>query len=184
VSVSNGSVGEPIELPWTDDTAFGGWADLRKSAGLPPHLRRFDDGSIGAVVVFSEHHTSYPRVVHGGIISVLVDQLMGDLLAIERGVLAFSATLRVRMLCPLVIGRAYRAVAVVRGEGFDVIHTEAEVTDEEHEVHVVANGTFRPIRSEQAREIMKLDDTNYQRLKNYFDHEVRQNEQRRERVHL
>jgi acyl-coenzyme A thioesterase PaaI-like protein len=166
-------IGELIELPWSDDTNFGGWGNLRRSVGLPQHVQRFDDGTIGTVVVFSERHTSYPKVVHGRMVTALVDQVMGDMLVAERGVLAFSATLRVRMLSPLVVGRTYRVVTGIRSEGYNVIHTEADVTDEDQEVHVIADGTFRPIRSEQAHEIMGLDEISCLRLKDYFDKEMR-----------
>ena len=135
-------------------------------------MRRLPDGRLGAQTTFTEHYASYPGIVHGGIVNVLVDEVMGDMLALEHGMLVFSVTLRTKMLLPLRVGVAYLAVAQLVGAGNGVLHTQADVTGADGQLHVVANGTYQPIRSEQARALMGLDNAGLERLRHYFDHEI------------
>jgi acyl-coenzyme A thioesterase PaaI-like protein len=152
--------------------ASDGRGYLRKSSGLPLELCRFADGAIGTFVTFEERHTSYPRVVHGGVVSALVDQVMGDAIAVERGIMGLSITLRVRMINPLVVGRNYRVSTHVKSVDDGVIEAHSEVTDEHHDVHVMATGTFRPIRADQARQLMGLSDVECDKLGTYLDYEA------------
>jgi hypothetical protein len=99
--------------------------------------------------------------------------VMGNVLALRYGMLAFSVSLRMRMLLPLRVGEAYLTTARITARGNDVVRTEADITSSSGEVHVMANAAFQPIRSEQGRLLMSLDDTEYARLSHYFDHETR-----------
>jgi hypothetical protein len=40
-------------------------------------------------------------------------------------------------------------------------------------LHAMANAAYQPIRSDQARLLMGLDDAEHARLSHYFDHEMR-----------
>ena len=161
-----------VALPWTHEPKFRCFGcSPRNPIGLELRLGRLPSGEIAAETTFSENYASYPGVVHGGIVSALVDEVMGDVLAVERGMLAFSVSLRTKMLLPLRIGEAYLTTGRIVGDGNGVIRTEADVTGGDGEVHVMAAAAFRPIRSGQARELMGLDDTEHARLSHFFDHE-------------
>jgi acyl-coenzyme A thioesterase PaaI-like protein len=168
---SSVSPASPVGLPWADEPRFRCFGcSPRNPIGLALSLRLLPDGEMATTTVFSEDYASYPGIVHGGIISALADEVMGDLLAVRWGMLAFSVTLRTRMLLPLRVGEPYLTTARITGSGHGVVRTEADITGAGGEVHVMANAAFQPIRSEQARLLMGLDDAEQARLSHYFDH--------------
>ncbi|GAA0986432.1 hypothetical protein GCM10009555_063870 [Acrocarpospora macrocephala] len=163
--------GEEIEFPWISEPSFNCFGcSPHNPVGLKLRMQRLSNGDYAAETTFSECYASYPGIVHGGIVNVLVDEVMGDTLTLIHGMLAFSVTLRSRMLAPLMVGERYLTVARVSGRGNGVLHTEATITGPGDELHVMATGTYQPIRSEQARELMKLDDAAFSRVRHYFDH--------------
>lgn len=167
------TVDAPVELPWLDLPRFRCFGcSPRNPIGLALELRRLPDGRIAADTTFSEDYASYPGIVHGGIVNVLVDEVMGDMIAVEREMLAFSITLRTKMLLPLRVGVRYSTIARITGDGNGVLHTEADVVSDGGEPHVMATATFQPIRSDQATALMALDGPEYARLQHYFDHEI------------
>ncbi|WP_328647631.1 PaaI family thioesterase [Amycolatopsis sp. NBC_00348] len=163
--------GEEIEFPWHTEPSFNCFGcSPHNPIGLKLRMRRLSNGDYAAETVFSEDYASYPGIVHGGIVQVLLDEVMGDTLALVHGMLAFSVTLRSRMLLPLRVGVPYTTTARITGRGHGVLHTEAEITGPDAETHVMAGGTFQPIRSEQARTLMDLDEAAFGRVRHYFDH--------------
>jgi len=160
-----------IELPWHDEPAFNCFGcSPRNPIGLKLRMRRLCNGDYATETTFSANYASYPGIVHGGIVHVLLDEVMGDTLALVHGMLAFSVTLRSKMLLPLKVGERYLTVARISGQGNGVLHTEAEITGPDGELHVMATGTFQPIRAEQAKSLMRLDDATFGRVRHYFDH--------------
>lgn len=166
-----GEPGEPLDMPWLAEPVFRCFGcSPRNPIGLRLRMLRLGDGRGAADVTFGEDHSSYPGVVHGGMVGLLVDEVMGDLIAIDHGLLAFSVTLRTKMLIPLRVGVPYRASARITRTGNGLLHTEADVTGPTGEVHVMAGGTYRPIRSEQAVSVMGLSHQELHRNSHYFDH--------------
>ncbi len=166
--------GELAELPWLDEPkirCFG--CSPRNPIGLALNLRQRPDGTVSAETTFTENYASYPGIVHGGIVSTLADEVMGDLVALRYGMLVFSVSLRMRMLLPLRVGEACRTTARITGAGHDVVRTEADIAGPSGEVHVMASAAYQPIRSEHARLLMGFDDVEHARLSHYFDHETR-----------
>lgn len=160
-----------IDFPWHAEPSFDCFGcSPRNPFGLKIRMHRLPNGDHAAETTFSEQYSSYPGVVHGGIVTVLLDEVMGDTLALVHGMLAFTVTLRSRMLAPLLVGERYLTVARISGQGNGVLHTEATITGPGDETHVMATGTYQPIRSEQARALMKLDDAAFDRVQHYFDH--------------
>lgn len=167
-------VGEAVELPWAQEPKFRCFGcSPRNPVGLTLNLRRLPGGEISAETTFSDDYASYPGIVHGGIVSTLADEVMGDMLALLYGMAAFSASLRTRMLLPLRVGEPYLTTARITGFGGGVVRTEADITGADGEVHVMASAAFQPIRSEQARLLMDLDDSEHARLSHFFDHDMR-----------
>lgn len=171
MSLAAHSTGEEVEFPWHAEPSFNCFGcSPRNPVGLKLKMRRLPDGDYATETVFSADYASYPGIVHGGIVHVLLDEVMGDTLALVHGMLAFSVTLRSKMLLPLRIGLPYLTTARITGRGNGVLHTEAEITGPDGEVHVMASGTFQPIRAEQARNLMELDEATFGRVRHYFDH--------------
>jgi acyl-coenzyme A thioesterase PaaI-like protein len=167
--------GEPLLLPWLADARFGCFGcSPHNASGLALSLRRLPDGRVGAWAALSERFASYPGIVHGGLISTLVDEVMGTLVAVERGRLAFCATLRTRMLAPLRTGHTYLCAARLldAGAGSTVVRAEADVSDKDGEVLVTATGTYQPIDARRARAMISLDDAGYASVQDYFDYQM------------
>lgn len=166
---------ESITLPWLDEPRFRCFGcSPHNHIGLALTMRHAGDECIRSDITFSVDHTSYPGIVHGGIVSVVLDEVMGKLLALKRGMLAFSVTLRTRFLRPLLVGHRYTAEARIARDGDGVVLTEATMSSAAGELHVMATGTYQPIRSEQARRYMDVDSVDYDRLRPYFDHQIGQ----------
>jgi len=171
MSIARRTVGEAIEFPWHAEPSFNCFGcSPRNPIGLKLRMMRLPDGEYAAETTFSENYASYPGIVHGGIVNVLVDEVMGDTLALIHGMLAFSITLRTKMLLPLRVAVPYLTLGRITGRGNGVLHTEAEVSGPGGELHVMATGTYQPIRSEQARTLMELDEAAFGRVQHYFDH--------------
>jgi len=167
------AAGEAVDLPWADEPKFRCFGcSPANPVGLALKLRRLPGGEISAETTFRDDYASYPGIVHGGIVSTLADEVMGDLLALRYGMLAFSVSLRMRMLLPLRVGEPYLTVARIIGSGNGVVRTEADITGAGGEMHVAANAAYQPIRSDQARLLMGLDHGEHARLSHYFDHEM------------
>ncbi|HTJ66788.1 MAG TPA: PaaI family thioesterase [Actinospica sp.] len=163
----------PVKLPWLDEPRFHCFGcSPRNKVGLALKMIRLEDGRLASDIVFTEDYASYPGVVHGGIVSVLVDELMGDLIALDHGLLAFSVTLRTKFLEPLLVGLPYRAVASIVGVGDGILRTEADVLAADDRVVLMSSATYQPIRSEQATEHMGLDPADHARIGHYFDHQM------------
>lgn len=77
--------------------------------GLKLEFEVQDDGSVVAVVPCRELLQSYPEMLHGGVISALLDAAMTNVL-FSIGIVAVTAELTVRFLAPVSLSR----VAVVR----------------------------------------------------------------------
>lgn len=162
---------ETTELPWIDEPSF-------RCFGCSPHndfglaLRMAVVGDeVISEVVFSEKYASYPGVVHGGIVGVVVDEVMGDAIALRYGALAFSQTLRTKYLEPVRVGRRYRCVARVSRPERGPFKAEADLVDAAGATVVMATATFQHIRADQARDQMGLDEAEMTRLATYFEHE-------------
>ncbi|RDG39813.1 PaaI family thioesterase [Streptomyces corynorhini] len=163
----------PVRLPWIDEPRFQCFGcSPRNRIGLALEMHRTDDGGLATEITFSDEYASYPGVVHGGIVSVLVDELMGDLIALDRGMLAFSVTLRTKFLRPLRTGVPYRAVAAITGEGNGVVHAAADVVSLDGTPHVMSSSAYQPISSDQAEGHMGLVGADRDRLAHYFDHAI------------
>jgi acyl-coenzyme A thioesterase PaaI-like protein len=165
--------GEPLELPWRADPRFCCFGcSPRNPIGLALTMVRLADGRVASYTTFGERYASYPGVVHGGIVNVLVDEVMGDLIALDYGLLAFSVTLRTKMLLPLRVGARYRTAARITKAGGGLLYAEADVTGPDGEMHVMASAAYQPIRSEQAVSVMGLSEAELERNKHYFDHQI------------
>lgn len=163
----------PVQLPWLDEPRFRCFGcSPRNPSGLALTMRRGPDSELTSDVVLAGRYASYPGVVHGGIVTTLVDELMGNLIALDHGTLAFSVTLRTRFLMPLRVSYPYRATARIVRYGGGLVHTQSDISDPSGETHVMADASYRPIRSTQARVLMGLRDGDLTRLDHWFDSEI------------
>jgi acyl-coenzyme A thioesterase PaaI-like protein/rubrerythrin len=162
---------KPIRFPWVTEPRFRCFGcSPYNPIGLAIKVQWEPDHRLGCDISFREEHSSYPGVVHGGIVGLLLDELMGDLIILKCGLLAFTVTLQTKFLRPVLVGTDYKALAAVAGGSQGLIKTEAEIISGDGDIHAMATATYTPIRSEQALDSMGLNEPEYVRLRHYFDH--------------
>jgi len=66
-----------------------------------------DKNGVWADVVFHKNYEGYPDIVHGGIVTTVLDEAMAKAV-LARGVVAYTAELRVRLKKKAVPGEKYR----------------------------------------------------------------------------
>jgi acyl-coenzyme A thioesterase PaaI-like protein len=136
--------------------------------GLRLDPRRTATDAVACTVVFDPALCSYPGITHGGIVTTAVDDVMANLLLIERGVMVFSTTLRTRFLAPVASGRPYAITARITRSWEGGYRTEAEVVSPEGEKALVAEATWAHVRPEHLGGLMAGNSEAAQRLKPFL----------------
>jgi acyl-coenzyme A thioesterase PaaI-like protein len=152
--------GGQLELPWrvlTDYRCFG--CSPNNDKGLRLRFQPVDDG-ITCVLRFDRDYESHPGVVHGGILSTVCDEIMGNLLVLRVGIPVFTTTLRVRFITSASVGVDYRCVATTTADSAvpGPYQARAEVFDEDGGLVVSAVGQYQPIAVEDNRARIDLTD--------------------------
>jgi uncharacterized protein (TIGR00369 family) len=96
--------------------------------------------------VFARFHpndtqTGYDGIVHGGVISSLLDELIGWSVSLTQGRMAFTAELSVRFLKPIHVGQDYLASSRLRSGRGRRWEAEGEIVDDQG--HLCAKGHGR-----------------------------------------
>ncbi|SNQ47196.1 Thioesterase superfamily enzyme [Frankia canadensis] len=154
------------ELPWAVLEDY-------RCFGCSPHNPH------GIALAFTEHpeglqtsfklgrsYESYPGVVHGGLLGVVCDETMGNLIVVRTGLVAFTVSLRLRYLSPVGVGTAYTCVARLGSDdpGGPLTTATAEILDADGTTAVTATATYRNVPFGTARERIALSATEAGRL--------------------
>jgi uncharacterized protein (TIGR00369 family) len=148
---------QPTYLPTYDGCYVCGQAHPR---GL---RARFFVGTLGQVHArFKPDHTQtgYKDTVHGGVISTLLDELLGWPIALQTGRMAVTGELTVRFLKPMSAGRSYLATArpgIDRGKYWE---GKGNIRDEKGTVYAKARGKYFLLSAEQTAAVAQ--DLTYQ----------------------
>ena len=107
-------------------------------------IRFFAEASGHVHADFSPDHTQtgYEDVVHGGVISALMDELLGWPIVLQTGRMCYTGELTVQFLRPVHAGRVYRATAnpgVQRGRYWE---GEGNLSDELGKIYARARGNY------------------------------------------
>lgn len=155
-----------VGLPWRV-------LDDYRCFGCSPH------NPYGLGLTFSEHpdglvtrfclgraHESYPGVVHGGLLGVVCDEAMGNLIVLRTGLVAFTTGMRMRYLEPVAVGENYSCVASLGAAGADVdtVTARAEILDAAGALVAAGTATYRRVPFFNARDRIALDDQQADRL--------------------
>ncbi|MFE1592445.1 PaaI family thioesterase [Nocardia sp. NPDC058705] len=148
------------EVPWSvipDYHCFG--CSPHNPTGLGLRFTPRADGALVAVFALGRAFESYPGVVHGGLIGVVCDEVMGNLIVLTRNVAAFTVTQRTRFLTPLLIDHEYRCVATLSPErGAGPMQAHAEILDADDAVCASSSATYQPFDLHAVRDHLTLDD--------------------------
>lgn len=122
-----------------------------------PHGLRakfFDDGiEVWTELTPSEHHQSWPGVLHGGIISALLDETIGRVAFLhDRWVQ--TARLSLRFVKPAPLGQRLRATGLLVRDGHRIMEMRGELSlVDTGDVLAEASGTFVRL-SDEARDAL------------------------------
>jgi len=163
---STGPAGEPIDVPWAsleDYRCFG--CSPHNPYGLQLRFWTHPDG-VETAFRADRRFESYPGVVHGGLVSTVLDETMGNLLVLRADRPAFTVALRVRYLSPLSVETEYRCVARLRHnqQEPDLVHAAADVLDLDGAPMASATGVDQPVSMERARRHLVVSDDEAQML--------------------
>lgn len=102
-------------------------------AGLHLHMEYTDDWCM-AVFVPQRQHESYGGRMHGGLITTLLDEVMGNQVLHVLGKPAYTAKLEIRFRRAVLIGRPVTAVGKMVSQRGRLVVTEGRVTDADGEI--------------------------------------------------
>ncbi|KQC35167.1 PaaI family thioesterase [Frankia sp. ACN1ag] len=161
------------ELPWAvlaDYRCFG--CSPHNPHGLALEFAEHPEG-LQTTFDLGRSYESYPGVVHGGLLGVVCDETMGNLIVVRTGLVAFTVSMRTRYLAPVATGRSYTCVARLGAgsaggaggaAGSPLISATAEIIDADGVGVVSASATYRNVPFGTARERIALTNPEADRL--------------------
>ncbi len=133
--MGNGKGKEGSWLNWEGCFACG----KENPWGLKLQFKR--EGNLAwAPVVFHENYVGYPDIVHGGIVSTVLDEAMAKALLLQ-GIVAFTVEITVRFRKKAKPARRYRVEGWVVGHRRNIYQTAARLLHGEEEI-ATAKGKF------------------------------------------
>ncbi|MCL9760247.1 PaaI family thioesterase [Frankia sp. AiPa1] len=149
---------EQGELPWAvlaDYHCFG--CSPHNPHGIALQFTEHPEG-LATTFRLGRSYESYPGVVHGGLLGVVVDETMGNLIVMRTGRVAFTVSLRLRYLAPVTVGAAFTCVARLGrsrpgepGTDGPLTSATAEILDADGAPAVTATATYRNVPTTIAR---------------------------------
>ncbi len=115
----------------------------RNECGLRLRFERNGD-TVTTSCTTSDRHQGFPGVLHGGVVSALLDEVMSRVSVVE-GRWSSTARIEVRFRRPIPIGAAVKAVARKTGERRGFVEVEARILLPDGSVAAEAAGTFAPV---------------------------------------
>jgi uncharacterized protein (TIGR00369 family) len=101
----------------------------------------------------TELHTGYKGIVHGAVISGLLDEAMGWPLALRNGRMCVTAELQVQFLKPMAPGREYVVLAWADDDTQRFWIGRGEVRDAQGVVYATGTGKYFPLPAEESAKI-------------------------------
>ena len=91
---------------------------MENPTGLKAPFYELEDGTVGTLVTFKSEHQSYPDRTHGGMVSALLDELIGRALWItEPNMFGVTTTLSVTYRKPVPLDTAVKAHGAITFSG-------------------------------------------------------------------
>ena len=91
----------------------------------------YTDKECSAIFVPQREHQSYDGRMHGGLISTLLDEVMGNYLYIKTGKPAYTAKIEVRFRQPVFIGEKIKAIASVKHQKGKMVEMTSKIIKED-----------------------------------------------------
>lgn len=143
-----------IALPWRGHDCFGCAPDNPHGLGLTfTEDDSTEPAGIRTGFTLGRHYESYPGVVHGGIVALVCDETMGNLIVLRDGTPAVTTSLRMRYVGTVRAGLPYRVSAgftaptagSARPQPGDLVTATADVTDARGDLVAAATATYHRV---------------------------------------
>jgi acyl-coenzyme A thioesterase PaaI-like protein len=119
-------------------------------AGFHLHFFQADDGCVYADFIPQEPHQGFPGVMHGGLISTLLDELIGRT-AIAHDIWCMTAKLEIRYRKPVPIGEPLKLKGEITRQDGRILEGRGELALSDGTVAAEARGTYLKIPDEQMK---------------------------------
>ena len=139
-------------LPTYDGCYVCGQAHAR---GLRIRFFVGDSGRVHAHFKPDVTQTSYENVVHGGVISALLDELLGWPIVLQSGRMAFTAELVMRFVKPMPSGCLYLATACPGNNRGRYWEGEGDVRDDDGTVYAKARGKYFLLSEQKTADVVE-----------------------------
>jgi uncharacterized protein (TIGR00369 family) len=112
------------------------------------------DGSVRARFIADEHRCGFRGVVHGGVLSALLDETMGWAPAYAKRLFCYAAELRIRFVRPAPVDTPLIVSGSVSADRGRVWETEGEVRGEDGTLYARGWGKYMPMTPEQTLNVL------------------------------
>jgi len=113
----------------------------------------YEEGLVEATFRPKEEHIGYENIVHGGIITSLLDEVMVWVPWTKTEDYFFTGEITVRFAKPLEFGTEVTATARIVQEGKRVFETEAELKDAAGTTYATAKGKYVRMKEDLSRKM-------------------------------
>jgi uncharacterized protein (TIGR00369 family) len=141
---------QPTYLPTYDECYVCGQNHPR---GLRARFFVGDEGQVHARFEPDHSQTGYENIVHGGVISALLDEILGWPIALQTRRMCFTGELTVRFLQPMFAGGTYLATAYPGTEQGKYWVGKGDIRDENGRIYAKAQGKYFFLPTEQAADV-------------------------------
>jgi len=117
-----------------------------------------EDGHVICDYLTRQKHNGYKDVIHGGIITALLDECIGWAASIRAGGMCVTGELNVRFKRPLPVNMKIQISGFCppdQPKGKRYIKGSGKITDVQGEVYAEASGTFFPLPESAQKDILK-----------------------------
>jgi uncharacterized protein (TIGR00369 family) len=121
--------------------------------GLRVRFFAGDSGQVHVQFKPDDTQTSYDGIVHGGVISTLLDELLGWPIALQTGRMAYTGELTVRFVKPMPAGRVYLATARPGANRRRYWESEGDIRDEQGRIYAKGRGKYFLLSAEQTAHV-------------------------------
>jgi uncharacterized protein (TIGR00369 family) len=119
------------------------------SFGLHSQFLTLSDGRVCCLFTAREEHQGYPGRIHGGIISSVLDELIGRLLQVnDPNAFAVTIELNVKYRKPVPLGVELKAIAWTKAETARMLEGEAELYLPDGSVAIQARAKYLKLNIE------------------------------------
>ena len=140
----------PLEL---EDDQMCYVCGSKNQGGLKLHFEQPEKGVLKSTVIFAKKHQGFKNIVHGGMIAMVLDEMMVNL-AWKEGIPAMTDELNVRLKKAAKIGQKIHLEGhLERGEG-KVIYARSEAKNEAGELLAQATATCLLIRPKKPKKVL------------------------------